>query len=262
MKIYLSGYLSQKNYLWDRIKEIKYWLNAFSELFNRKNLEAELWLVEDMFLDSGWYSIRMRGLDLSLNDYIKYINKRWDKYTAIANMDTADVQETLNNHKILEKETGRKIIPVYHASDYFEWNKELFETYCKEYDYVAIWWVAWVKLSPARLINYLNFIFTTAIKYKTKIHWFGITSHKLLMKYPFYSVDSTSWLQWVKFNTITYFERWKLKKTQASNYRKRFGIDLAKLPYWEKCYRNLQSWLLYNDYITKLHKAKWMEYRN
>jgi len=35
-------------------------------------------------------------------------------------MDTADVQETLNNHKILEKETGRKIIPVYHASDYFE----------------------------------------------------------------------------------------------------------------------------------------------
>jgi len=35
-------------------------------------------------------------------------------------MDTANVEETLKNQEILEKETGKYIMPVYHASDYFE----------------------------------------------------------------------------------------------------------------------------------------------
>ena len=41
-----------------------------------------------------------------------------------------------------------------------------------------------------------------------------------------------------------------------------FEEDIAKLPRTEKIKRSLDARLKYNEYITKLHKAKWMEYRD
>lgn len=262
MKIYLSGIKTMQKKLqeyWDYSCE--YWLVAFPELQKSKTVKENIWFIKDRFLDSWWYSIRIRWLQLSVMDYANFINQYKWMFNVIANMDTSSVEETLNNQKFLEQETKQTILPVYHRSDLKEWNTKLLEEYCEKYDYIALWWVAWLGLSPRQKEYYLWKSFATAMKHKTKIHWFGITSMSHLIKYPFYSVDSTSWLQWWKYNQFTIFRNWWWYKYTAQEYRQKFWLDPAKKSWTWKIWESKKQWEKFNDWITKLHQAKWMEYR-
>lgn len=247
------------NQYWDY--SCQYWLVAFPELQKTKDVKGQIDFIKDIFLDSWWYSIRIRGLKLSVMDYARFINQNPKLFNVIANMDTASVEETINNQRFLEKETKQTILPVYHWSDLKEWNTKLLEGYCEKYDYIALWWVAWLGLSPRQKEYYLWTSFATAIKHKTKIHWFGITSMSHLIKYPFYSVDSTSWLQWWKYNQFTIFRNGQRYKYTAQEYRQRFWLDPAQNSNNWKIWESKKQWEKFNDYITKLHQAKWMEYR-
>lgn len=258
MKIYFSWYISKSSILKEDRGIIKNVLVAFPEMKNKKDIPVKKWT--SVFLDSWGFSIRNKWLNLSIDDYIEYLKKFGDKYEIITNMDTSDTEETLANQKRLEDETWYKILPVYHWSELKEGNKELMEYYCKNYDFVALWWVAGIGMSKSEKRYYLDFCFKIAIKYKTKLHWFGITSYWELLRYPFYSVDSTSWLQWVKFNTFTTFKNWKIIKFTADEYRKKYWIDYSKLSYKDRLLLNYNAYQNMADYITKLHKVKWMEY--
>ena len=263
MKIYLSGIISKQkrcNLCWDFSCE--YWLVAFPELKGVKNIDEKIGFIKDRFLDSWWYSIRIRWLELSVVDYANFINKYPNYFNVIANMDTSSVEETISNQKFLESETKQKILPVYHRSDIKEWNIKLLEKYCEEYDYIALWWVAWLWLSPRQKEYYLWKSFQIAMKHKTKIHWFGITSLNALVRYPFYSVDSTSWLQQEKYNQFTIFNNGKWYKYTAREYREKYWLDPGKKPTYRKTWESKKQWEKFNDYITKLHIAKWMEYWN
>lgn len=260
MRIYFSWYISVWNtYLKEYRDKIKNVLVAFPEMSKKKKVDIPENV--NIFLDSWWFSIRNRWLKLSVVDYAKYINAFWHKYEIIVNMDTADTKETLKHQKFLEDTTKQYIMPVYHWSELKNWNKELMEFYCKNYHRVWVWWVASVGLSKSEKKYYLDFCFSIAMKYKTKLHWFWITSLNELKRYPFYTIDSTSWLQWVKFNTFSQFKNWKLIKFTADDYRKKYWIDYSKLSYRERLMFNYNSYQDVATYVTKLHKAKWMEYR-
>lgn len=258
MKIYLSWYADKNGYI--DVWNIKYWLNTFPEMYKRKDLPTLITKVKDMFLDSWGFSIRIRWIKLNVWDYVKYIKARWYKYQAIANMDTADVKETIENQKILEWETWFTILPVYHQSDFKEWNIKMLEDYCSKYDYIALWWMAGTKWWKKEQELFLYTCFNIAKQTNTKIHWFWITSDTILWKFPFYSVDSTSRLEWVKYMQVSYFKNWKMKTYAADKMRKELGIDLSKISYGGRLQRNLDSRLKYNDYITTLHQVKGMEY--
>lgn len=238
-------------------------LNAFPEMKGKKNLDMYLSVWKNLFLDSWGYSIRVRWLKLSVYDYIKYIKEYWKYYSAIANMDTTDVKETLENQKRIEWETWKKILPIYHASDFFEWNIELLENYLSNYDYIALWWVAGVVrnwASNKKIMKYLSTVFKKAKESKTKIHWFGMTSDNILRYRPFYSVDSTTWQSGCRYNTIYKFNRWKLEVRDMNKWRRQVWVNYALLTYKEKVNRNLEAWINYEKYITNLHQVKWMEY--
>lgn len=263
MKIYLSGIKTTQKKLqefWDF--SCQYWLVAFPELQKSKTVKEDIAFIKDRFLDSWGYSIRIRWLQLSVVDYANFINKYKWMFNVIANMDTSSVEETINNQKFLEQETKHTILPVYHWSDIREWNLKLLEEYCEKYDYIALWWVAWLWLSARQKDYYLGKSFSVAMKHKTKIHWFWITSMSHLIKYPFYSVDSTSRLQWVMYNQFTLFNNGKWYKYSAREYRAKFGLDPAQKSSIRKYGQSKQQWEKFNDYITRLHIAKWMEYRD
>lgn len=259
MKIYLSGFSTKIIYLTG--ESCQYGLVAFPELVKSKRIKEIFDFCKDKFLDSGWYSIRNSWMQLSVVDYAKFINQYKWNFEAIANMDTNSVEETINNQKFLERETKQKILPVYHRSDLKEWNIKLLEQYCKEYDYVALWWLVWLWLSQRQKDYYLHTCFREAIKNKTKIHWFWITNMACLLNYPFYSVDSTSRLQGQKFNQFTIFKNWKRFKYTAREYRQKYWLDPSKNPHSWKIWESKKQREKFNDYITKLHQAKWMEYR-
>jgi len=240
---------------------IEYGLVSFADVCNKKTLISDTVKVNDLFLDSWWFAIRTRWLKLSIIDYAKYVQKHWNTYNVIANMDTNSIEETIENQEFLEKETGKYILPVYHWEDFVKWDYKWFEEFCEKYNYIGLWGIAGSHYKKEFIEKYFNFCFTIWKKYKTKFHWFWVTSDYFLKKYPFYSVDSTSWLSGLRFMTVDYFKQWKLYSMNAGECRKLLWIDIAKLPRAEKVRRSLDARKKYNEYMTKLHQAKWMEYR-
>ncbi|MFA6041810.1 MAG: hypothetical protein WC733_09940, partial [Methylophilus sp.] len=78
-------------------------------------------------------------------------------------------------------------------------NKDLLKDFVKQgFDYIGIGGVAG-EGSPIRLQHmFYGFIFHT-LRADVKTHGLGITSEKLLTAYPWYSVDSTSWLSFARY---------------------------------------------------------------
>lgn len=173
----------------------KYVLETF---FNGENLckrvLGECGDTENFLLDSGAFSY-MSGAPCSKEQmeaycdrYIKFIKENNIKYFFELDVDTIfgiDFVEKLR--KKIERETGRKPIPVWHKGRGVEYWKKM----CAEYDYVAIGGLVFhVKQSEWELIKKMVLY---ARQRGVKVHGLGFTKTKLLPEYAFYSVDSASW---------------------------------------------------------------------
>ena len=67
-----------------------------------------------------------------------------------------------------------------------------FTYYCKRYRYVGVNQV---------LKKYAQKFYNISNHYKCRVHGFAWTDLKILKRYPFFSVDSTSWLTGIRFGT-------------------------------------------------------------
>lgn len=122
--------------------------------------------------------------------------------------------------------------------------------YCKKYPYVAIGGVAGTIKNSKHLHLYLSFCFKIAKKYDTKIHGFGITDPRLLTKYPFHSVDSTSWHSGSRYGLTYIFTNNRIKITEIKTKFTSEEIDLWNIVQWKK----------YADYLEEKNGIK--KYRN
>jgi len=155
-----------------------------------------------IFLDSGAFTLenqQVKDIQKYLDDYIDYILKYEDRLLAYANLDDVhDAEIGWKNQKYME---GRGVvpIPVYHYGEDFKW----VERFVNEYDYVGVGGVA-RGIPTASLRALLDRIFGYIYKkgLSVKVHGFGITGFKFMMRYPWYSVDSTTWLKQAGFGRI------------------------------------------------------------
>lgn len=147
----------------------------------------------DLFLDSGAFSAWSQGVEIPIHEYIDFIKKNKRYINVYANLDAiGSAQKTLQNQKIMEK-SGLTPLPCFHYGEDIKYLK----MYLKKYNYVALGGM--VPISNKDLIPWLDKIFSEFICDdngipKVKIHGFGMTSLKLMFRYPWYSVDSTSWV--------------------------------------------------------------------
>jgi hypothetical protein len=147
----------------------------------------------DLFLDSGAYSAWSQGIEIEIDDYISFIKEHKKHISVYANLDViGDPEATLNNQKIMEK-AGLKPLPCFHYGEDIKYLKY----YLKNYQYIAFGGM--VGTHKVNLDKWLNEMFGKYIcdkegYPKIKVHGFGLTSLSLTMKYPWYSVDSTSWV--------------------------------------------------------------------
>jgi len=147
----------------------------------------------NLFLDSGAYSAKTQGIEINLDEYIAFI-KKYKKYINIyANLDViGDAEATWKNQKKMEK-AGLHPLPCYHYGEDVKYLKR----YIKEYDYMALGGLVGgssAKLGPWFDRIFQNYICNEKGYPKIKVHGFGMTSLKFMLRYPWYSVDSTSWV--------------------------------------------------------------------
>jgi hypothetical protein len=156
----------------------------------------------DIFLDSGAFSAFTKGKKINIKNYISFIKKNKKHLTAYANLDVIGIngerpnehtaKKTLSNQKKMEG-NGLKPIPCFHYGEPFKY----LEYYIKNYDYIALG--AMVGIAVNKLIPWLDKCFNRYIcdekgMPNIKIHGFGVTSISIILRYPFYSIDSTSWV--------------------------------------------------------------------
>jgi hypothetical protein len=155
----------------------------------------------NLFLDSGAFSAFSQNAEINIHEYIAFIKKNKKYIDVYANLDvisskTITVEKsaegTLRNQKLMEK-AGLSPLPCFHFGEPIKY----LENYIKKYKYVALGGM--VPISNKDLKPWLDHLYLKHIcdrdgMPKVKIHGFGMTSLTLMLRYPWWSVDSTSWV--------------------------------------------------------------------
>jgi len=174
----------------------------------------------EIMLDSGAYSAWAKKEHVDIHAYAKFAMEYLDCFDYIVNLDVIPGEiglkgtyigegaienasrEGFRNYRTLLKHgvPADKLIHVFHQEEKFVW----LERMVKIMDFIG--------LSPANdrstkeKIGWLN----QCMDYVTdgeglptvKFHGFGVTSIPIMYRYPWYSVDSGSWMQFSKYGAV------------------------------------------------------------
>jgi len=160
-----------------------------------------------IFLDSGAFSSFTQGVALDVRVYCDYIKRnmdiiRFDDGVMMASVLDAigDPLETYRNQLWMES-LGVRPLPCFHANE----DERYLEHYVKNYEYITLGGM--VGASSKQLMNWLDriwdrYLVDGAGRPRCKVHGFGITAVPIMQSYPWWSCDSSSWIQSTSFGTI------------------------------------------------------------
>lgn len=151
----------------------------------------------ELFLDSGAFSAKTRGVVIDIDEYIQFIKDHINEAHIFSNLDViGDGQASYENW---ERMSNAKVptLPVYHLGTDISYLKK----YISKSEYIAIGGMA--KMSNKKRVFNLDYLWE---EYLTpsgiKVHGFGMTSYPLLLRYPWHSVDSTGWFRHAIYGKI------------------------------------------------------------
>ena len=153
-----------------------------------------------VFADSGGFTAMTKGVDIKLSDYCEWINQNDHHLECYANLDVIGNQVWSRNNQVAMELKGLAPIPVFHVGSGF---KE-FRRLCEEYSYIAIGGMVPYMKSVKELAPFLSKVFDIAGE--VRLHGFGCTNLRALMDYPWYSVDSSTWLVGIRYGEVPIFD--------------------------------------------------------
>jgi hypothetical protein len=156
-----------------------------------------------IFTDSGAFSAYHNNTNIVLQDYIDFIRQNKDSIEVYANLDDiSSPEQSWKNQEEMERQ-GLSPIPVYHLGE-----PTHFLERAMSYNYFAVGGIASKLTTYGALSTYLDSVFAKVCTKKTdfypanKIHGFGIATPQLLTRYPWWSADTTSWVQYGRYGII------------------------------------------------------------
>ena len=193
MKIFLAGNIGaeERLVLLYRILLRRLFSYFYKEIYNSerkimKNKQIEL------FIDSGAFSAWTQKVEIDIKEYIAFIKKYSKDISVYANLDViGSAEETFKNQKIMEK-AGLRPLPCFHYGEPIKYLKK----YLEDYEYIALGGMGGRKGGISLWMDDLfeNYLTDSKGMPIVKVHAFGVTSLRAIMRYPWYSVDSTSWI--------------------------------------------------------------------
>ena len=175
-----------------------------------------------IFLDSGAFSAHTLGVNINIEDYCKYINENEDILRKEDGVIMASVLDGIGSDKLtfenqmrMEK-LGATPLPCFHFGE----DPEYLKYYVKNYSYITLGGLVPVSSKAAEI--WLDEIWE---KYLTdgagnpllKVHGFGVTTISLMERYPWFSCDSSSWIQAAAFGSVVSYERGAMPISSQSN---------------------------------------------
>lgn len=161
---------------------------------------------ETIFLDSGAFSMFTQGIKVDLKEYAAFVKRNSDIIHTASNLDVIGKgaeQETYDRQKQLEGWLGPNVIqPVHHVRDHDDWLRRYMD---EGYDYIFLGGM--VPESTPVLLQWLDHVWSKYLTNpdgtaKIKVHGFGLTTLSLIVRYPWFSVDSTRWVLASRFGMM------------------------------------------------------------
>jgi len=146
-----------------------------------------------VMLDSGAYSAWRANKTIDIDVYIQFVKDNKHLINHYVNLDViGDGKASYENFRYMKSE-GMNPIPVYHAGTPLKY----LEKYIDQSDYVAIG--ALTNMSTPKRIENLDMLWSDYLTDSTdmpirKFHGMGFTTGQLMTRYPWFSVDSSTWL--------------------------------------------------------------------
>jgi hypothetical protein len=158
-------------------------------------------------LDSGAFSAWYHKDSVDLDAYIEFIKAHQKKFYSIVALDVIpgerarmaktqrDIEEAAaqsSRNFTYMRTKGIAPIPVFHQGENFSWLERMID---QRIPYIGI--SPYMKSTQDNIVKWMDEVFTR-IGDKDgaplcKTHGFGVTGHFIIRRYPWFSVDSTSW---------------------------------------------------------------------
>lgn len=160
-----------------------------------------------IFLDSGAFSAKSLGVDINIDEYCDYINRNRDILRVEDGIEMASVLDGIGDplqtwrNQLYMEAKGVRPLPCFHYGEderYLEW-------YLERYEYITIGGL--VRTKAEDVMKWLDRIWNKYLldgsgRPRVKTHAFGVTTTSLMERYPWHSVDSSSWIQAAAFGSI------------------------------------------------------------
>ena len=249
MKLYLGCETADiKNYqMHDRVL-ISYW--AF-----RNRFDPVEWGHEDFFLDSGAFTAFNSKKTIDIDAYIAFLKKNNIKTYAALDV-IYDPIATAKNLAYMEA-SGLKPIPVFHYRTPLSELQKLIS----DHDYIALGGLVPLSMKKKELYSWLDTCFSALYAPvrdgKLKVHGFGVSNVEVLKRYPFYSVDSTSWKQGATFGNVTDFTDGRMDNLDKNP---RYKMLQQKRDWLELNLQNIEAFRKIETFITALWSKRGIVY--
>lgn len=191
--------------------------------FQNKDLKAAIDnapVKPTVFTDSGGFSAHSQGVDVDIDVYCSWLRRNQSHIDYYANLDViGDWRGTLKNQLIMERR-GFRPLPVIH---YGSKPSEILRYARNGYDYIclgglvpysfhltrALTAIRENKQPPKmgfKIIEWLDECHEIARSEGVRLHGFGVTNWRAVTRYPWKSVDSSSWVSGAKFGSLILFD--------------------------------------------------------
>ena len=175
-----------------------------------------------IFLDSGAFSAFSLGAEIDVGKYCQFIKDNPDIIDFPSVLDgIGDPFKTYQNQVVMEK-LGTNPLPCFHFGE----DERYLEHYVANYKFITLGGM--VPHTTQENQMWLDRMWSKYLcnpngSPKIKVHGFGMTSPKLMMRYPWFSVDSSSWVHIAAFGNIIFEDIGVLPISDENPSRKDLG---------------------------------------
>lgn len=223
------------NEKWQR-ESVSHILESYHYIHRQTFVDAIRTDKRKVFLDSGAFSAFTKGVEVDLPGYCEYIKRNEDIIEKSDGVLLASVLDgigdpllTWQNQMAMEK-LGVRPLPCFHYGEdeaYLEW-------YIANYDYITLGGM--VPISTPQLKIWLDrlwekYLTDSSGNPRLKVHGFGLTTISLMERYPWFSVDSSSWVQTARVGGMLLLPEAKvISVSNQSPQRKVEGQHIDSIP--------------------------------
>jgi len=213
---------------------------------------------DGILVDSGAYSVLHSGLRIDIEAYGRFCKSIDGLVDCYANLDViGDAVGTARNQKRLEK-MGVKPMPTFHAGGDLSHLKSMLD----DYDHIALSGSASAKGELKTVL--LDAAWRVVREHKNwpvKVHGWGITDSKSVLRWPWYSVDSRTWACPQHFGNSVETGVAVIKQTAKHQLPAHYAGD-APAQTRIKLMKTCQSFIGFIDMATRLWESRGVAWKD